>query len=305
MPARSLRRRAGIVVPAQVLFVGGRPYGGGVEHLKKDLGTLKKGATVVVTLRNQANVLLMDSNNYRRYASGRSGNIKYVGGLVKRSPARITVPTNGHWILAVDLGGAVGRINAKVSVEAPPRGNLPEFRSVAEPTLSGSIATRTPTPPTSATELNGQTWDVFLSHASEDKETVAVPLAKALEARGVTVWLDQAVIRMGDSLRQRIDRGIRSSRFAAVVLSDAYFSKGWTQYELDGIVTLGVGGRQNLLPIWHGVDHAGVAANSPSLADKLARSTADTTVDAIADEIAELVNDARRAEGQRGYDAAD
>lgn len=275
-----------------------------MEHLKKDLGTLKKGSTVVVALKNQANVLLMDSNSYRRYASGRGGSFKYLGGLVKRSPVRIAVPSNGHWILAVDLGGAAGRINAKVSVEAPPRGNLPEFRSAAESSLSGSIATRTPTPPASPEELDGRTWDVFLSHASEDKTTIAVPLAQALAERGVTVWLDQAVIRIGDSLRRHIDQGIRSSRFAAVVLSDAYFSKGWTQYELDGIVTLGIGGRQNLLPIWHGIDHAGVAAHSPSLADKLARSTADTTMDAIADEISDLVKEARRAEGAHGSDAA-
>ncbi len=74
-----------------------------------------------------------------------------------------------------------------------------------------------------------------------------------------------------------------------MVLSPAYFAKGWPQYELDGIVTLSVAGKQSLLPIWHDVDHAAVAAKSPSLAGKLARSTSDTEIDAIADEIAELV----------------
>ncbi len=59
------------------------------------------------------------------------------------------------------------------------------------------------------------------------------------------------------------------------------------------------------LPSLHSTRGGTVAADSPSLADKLARSTADTTIDAIADEITELVNDARRAERQRGHDAAD
>jgi hypothetical protein len=33
-------------------------------------------------------------------------------------------------------------------------------------------------------------WDVFISHASEDKETVARPLAQCLERSGLRVWYD-------------------------------------------------------------------------------------------------------------------
>lgn len=271
------------------LPVGGTPYYPGMEHLKKDLGQLKKGSTVVVTLRKQANVLLMDSSNYRTYSSGRGGRFKYTGGLVKKSPARLTVPSNGHWFIAVDLGGAAGTVNASVVVEPPPRGNLPEFRSAPDAGVAGQVSVRRPLPPESPAEFDGQVWDVFLSHASEDKAAVALPLAEALGERGISVWLDQAELRIGDSLRRRIDRGIRSSSFAAVILSEAYFAKGWTQYELDGIVTLSVGGEQNLLPVWHDIDRAAVAAHSPSLADKFARSTSDTEIEDIADEIAELV----------------
>lgn len=264
-----------------------------VEHLKKDLGTLKKGSVVTVTLRQQANVLLLDSSNYRTYAAGRGGRYKYFGGLMKKSPARIVVPANGHWFLAIDLGGGSGRINASVSVQPPPRGNLPEYRGGDTDAVSGQVSVRRPLPPESVDEFDGRTWDVFLSHASEDKEAVAIPLAQALQDRGIKVWLDKAELRMGDSLRRRIDRGIRSSRFAAVVLSEAYFAKGWPQYELDGIVQLTVSGQQNLLPIWHEIDHATVMEHSPSLADKFARSTADTGIDAISEEIAEFVAEAR------------
>jgi hypothetical protein len=265
-----------------------------MEHLKKDLGQLKKGSTVVVSLRKQANVLLMDSSNYRTYASARGGRYRYAGGLIKKSPARIVVPSSGHWILAIDLGGAAGRISASIAVEPPPRGDLPEYRSApASGGVTGQVSTRRPLPPESPDEFGGRTWDVFLSHASEDKEAVALPLAQALKSRGITVWLDAAELRIGDSLRRRIDRGIRSSSFAAIILSEAYFAKGWTQYELDGIVTLTVGGEQSMLPVWHDVDHAAVAAHSPSLADKFARSTSDTEISVIADEIAELVVEAR------------
>lgn len=65
--------------------------------------------------------------------------------------------------------------------------------------------------------------------------------------------------------------------------------KGWTNYELDGIVTRAVTGEQILLPIWHGVTKSEVVAFSPSLADKVARSTATHTVEEIAREIADLL----------------
>lgn len=267
-----------------------------MEHLQKDLGQLKKGATVVVTLRQQANVLLMDTSNYRTYAAGKSGRFRYTGGLIKKSPTRIPVPSNGHWIVAIDLGGRAGRINASVSVELQPRGDLPQYRGVQEQSVFGQVSVRRPLPPEMANEFDRHTWDVFLSHASEDKPTVALPLSQALQERGISVWLDKAELRIGDSLGRRIDRGIRSSRFAAVILSDAYFAKGWPQYELDGIVTLSVGGEQNLLPIWHDIDRSIVMAHSPSLADKFARSTADTDIDIIAGEIAEFVIEARELE---------
>jgi|688.fasta_scaffold108812_2 hypothetical protein len=41
------------------------------------------------------------------------------------------------------------------------------------------------------------TWDVFISHASEDKETAARPLTAALEQRGVRVWLNENTMRVG------------------------------------------------------------------------------------------------------------
>ena len=58
-----------------------------------------------------------------------------------------------------------------------------------------------------------------------------------------------------------------------MVLSDAFFLKGWTNHELDGLVTRTVAGEQSLLPIWHDLSAEQVRAFSPSLADKVALST--------------------------------
>lgn len=261
-----------------------------MQHVKYDLGQLKKGATVVVTLGSQANVLLMDASNYRSYSSGRRH--RYFGGLVKRSPAHITVPSNGHWYVAIDLGGGSGNIRSSVNVEPPPRGNLPNFKEPS-PALRGLRNEAPVEPPVDV--MGGQTWDVFLSHAGEDKATVAVPLAQALRELGVTVWLDAMELRIGDSLRRRIDQGIASSRFGIVICSAAFFAKGWTQYELDGLVTRTVAGQQSILPIWHGVTHDDVMSASPSLADKLALDTGRTGMEDIAEQIAAVVQEAAAA----------
>lgn len=259
-----------------------------MEHLRFDLGNLKKGSTVVVTLKNQANVQLMTSIDYNNYKAGRR--FHYHGGRVSRSPFRIAVPSNGHWVVAIDLGGYAGRMSASVAVEPPARGFLPPARSAQESPASRVAVREDPEEP-EGDALGGQTWDVFISHASEDKDAVARPLRDALTRLGITVWLDEAQMRIGHSLRRKIDDGIRSSRFGVVVLSEEFFRKGWTNHDLDGLVTRTVAGEQSLLPIWHDLSADQVRAFSPSLADKVAMSTDEFSIEDIAEQIAEVVKD--------------
>ena len=113
-------------------------------------------------------------------------------------------------------------------------------------------------------------WDVFISHASEDKETVARPLAHALQQRGVRVWFDAFTLTIGDSLRRSIDRGLANSSFGVVILSEAFFQKQWPQLELYGMVAREVAGVKVILPVWHGIDVSRVRIHSPMLADRLA-----------------------------------
>ena len=130
---------------------------------------------------------------------------------------------------------------------------------------------------------------MFISHASEDKDDVARPLAETLQVGGLSVWYDEFSLRMGDSLRRSIDRGVAGSRFGVVILSPNFFRKDWPQYELDGLVTRAVSNEQEILPVWHDVTKQEVISYSPSLADKIARSTATHTIEEIAQEILDLV----------------
>jgi hypothetical protein len=117
-------------------------------------------------------------------------------------------------------------------------------------------------------------WDVFISHASEDEEKVARPLADALHRAGVKVWLDQQELELGDSLSEKIDEGLSKSYFGIVILSKSFFSKHWPRRELAGLRSREEDGRKVIFPIWHGINKAEVREFSPILSDALAATTA-------------------------------
>lgn len=132
-------------------------------------------------------------------------------------------------------------------------------------------------------------YDAFISHATEDKEAVARPLAELLRERGFEVWYDEFQLKVGDSLRRSIDRGLANSRFGIVVLSAAFFAKNWPQYELDGLVAREMTGGKVILPLWHKLSKDEVITYSPSLADKLALSTSVYSIEELATELAKAL----------------
>jgi hypothetical protein len=145
--------------------------------------------------------------------------------------------------------------------------------------------------------LNRKIWrrlakrpTVFISHAHEDKDEVARPLARALERAGLEVWFDEDELVIGDSLRKQIATGILRAKCAVIVLSKSFFKKAWTERELAGIVSMETSRKCQIMPIWHDVTAKEVAAYDPSLADKLALSTHTLTIEAIAQRIEEAVS---------------
>ena len=110
--------------------------------------------------------------------------------------------------------------------------------------------------------------DVFICHASEDKDAIVRPLAEALRDEHVDVWYDEFSLDVGDSLREAIDRGLASSRYGVAIISPAFLSKPWPQRELNGLVAREMGERRKLiLPVWHQVELGEVLQYSPPLAD--------------------------------------
>ena len=138
-------------------------------------------------------------------------------------------------------------------------------------------------------------YDLFISHASEDKDDFVRPLAFALLSKGWKIWYDELSLKVGDSLRRSIDRGLNDAKHGIVVLSPNFFAKNWAAYELDGLTTKEIiSGESAILPLWHNVTRDDVAKYSLSLADKVALRS-DMPIDAIIAKLAQVIGSPRTA----------
>lgn len=134
-------------------------------------------------------------------------------------------------------------------------------------------------------------YDVFVSHAWEDKESFVDEFVQALKDFGVKVWYDTSQIKWGDSMRAKIDDGLRKSRFGVAVLSPNYIAenKYWTKAELDGLFQLESINGKTLLPVWHNLTKKQVMDYSPIIASKLAMNTASMTPQEMAEKLVKLL----------------
>lgn len=124
---------------------------------------------------------------------------------------------------------------------------------------------------------------LFVSHASEDKDDFVRPLVVELK-KHFEVWFDEHELKLGDSLRAKIDAGLRECDFGVVVLSPSFFAKKWTTTEMGGLFALEESNRKIILPIWHQVGEVEVRNFSPILADRIATHSSKG-IDRVVDDI--------------------
>lgn len=92
-------------------------------------------------------------------------------------------------------------------------------------------------------------FDVFICHASEDKDTVARPIYEALESSGMCTFLDEKHIVWGDSLTEKINHALGRSRFVLAILSVSSVDKVWPQKEINSALARELAGKQKILPL--------------------------------------------------------
>ncbi len=114
--------------------------------------------------------------------------------------------------------------------------------------------------------------DVFICHASEDKEAIVRPLVDAFMEAEITCWYDEAEIQWGDSIVAKIDEGLRISRYVLVVLSATFVQKPWPQKELNAALNQEAStGEVRVLPLLVGTkqEQERILSKFPLLRDKL------------------------------------
>ncbi len=148
-------------------------------------------------------------------------------------------------------------------------------------------ASITPNTPPNADADMGEGYDVFVSHAFEDKEAFVDEFVAEMEKIGFKVWYDTQRLQWGDSMRERIDNGLKKSRYGVVVLSPKYIAehKYWTKAELNALFQLETVNGKTILPIWHDLTKKQVVEYSPMIADRKAMTTAVMTAEEIALEL--------------------
>ncbi|SRR6266498_3171236 len=111
--------------------------------------------------------------------------------------------------------------------------------------------------------------DVFICHASADKETHARPLAAALLRRAISTWMDEAEIRPGGSILDAINEGLALARFVTPIITEAFIARDWTRHELNAAFTREVTARRVIVLPVLATDRDAYFARYPLLADKL------------------------------------
>lgn len=108
----------------------------------------------------------------------------------------------------------------------------------------------------------------FISHDSRNKD-VARRIAVILQSMLCPVWYDEFSLRVGDPLRDSIEKGLRECKKCILVLSpDFLANEGWTKVEFNSIFTREIlEGRRLVLPVWLGVKKKEIYDYSPSLLD--------------------------------------
>lgn len=87
---------------------------------------------------------------------------------------------------------------------------------------------------------------VFISYSHRDK-VVARKIAKDLSTRDVPVWIDEWEIKIGESIVQKIDEGLKQSGYILALLSEHSIASHWVQKEVSLAYSTEIEGAQSII----------------------------------------------------------
>ncbi|MEB2282572.1 toll/interleukin-1 receptor domain-containing protein [Lysinibacillus xylanilyticus] len=135
-------------------------------------------------------------------------------------------------------------------------------------------------------------FDVFLSHSSLDKDIFVSEFSEKLSNKGLKVFEDVKVFKIGQSQTDMMNMGILNSRFVVIFLSKNFIESGWSQYEFKSFLNREINEKRVIiLPIWHEVSVDEVRQYNPYIVDKYAFNTSKQTLDEMVNQIHQVVLD--------------
>lgn len=135
-------------------------------------------------------------------------------------------------------------------------------------------------------------YDVFLSHAYEDKSSFSNELAHALKKAGLKIWYSGFELKVGDPIAESINEALKDARFGIVIISPVYLRKQWAMNELNALFASETAGKK-ILPVYHNIKVADVINAFPLIADRFALSS-DQDMQHIVNSLLQVVKSKRK-----------
>jgi hypothetical protein len=253
-----------------------------MRYLLYDLGTVS-GGTVEVTLGYAANVLVMNEENYAFYKENKPH--RFTGGYIERSPHKVVLAEAGHWFAIIDSGSFFSKIRASVRF-FPANGGAPV---VVEPSICERVSEKNAPVDSFAEAVKRYKLRAFILHYYKDRESMALPLANALEAEGLPVFHDDFMLEPGDDLEDRIRNGITKYKFGIVVISRAFVRIGWQVSGIRCLYDELSSEYKDIYPVWHNITRNDLTNFLPVIERFIPEKPGDGGIPAIVGEVVRLL----------------
>lgn len=135
-------------------------------------------------------------------------------------------------------------------------------------------------------------YDVFISHAYEDKDPFVNELALALKKNGLKVWYSGFELKIGDSIAENVNAALRDAKYSIVIVSPVYLEKQWAMAELNALFSQEAE-RSRILPVLHNISVRQIQKRLPILADRFAISSGKN-ISVIVNKILQVIKGKRK-----------
>ncbi|MEO1503419.1 MAG: reverse transcriptase domain-containing protein [Pseudomonadota bacterium] len=117
--------------------------------------------------------------------------------------------------------------------------------------LCAKLAQIDPNPPKFLRQMlfGADDYDIFISHAREDKAEIARPIFEACEKLGLKAFLDEEHIGWGQQFTQKINVALGAARTVLAIVSTNSVGKDWPVAEMNAALGLEVDGEKTVAPL--------------------------------------------------------